>query len=1110
MYYNIKRNNQTIASVVAEGTYTAQIMGEEVVNMSFTLSESVEFLIGDYVEIYGQSFILNLAPEEEKISSIQFKYTLQFESVKYELGKIQLLFPDSSDTLSISDFSVMGDARRVLELIIQNANRVQNNWKLGIVDDTETKNFSFSAHNLLTALTMLADEFDNEFWIDKDKTIHFTTKKEFSGLTLQYGINKGLRSLYRSRVDSSNIVTRLFAYGSEKNISSEYRNYSKRLKMDVPYLEANVDKFGIIEHTEMFDDVYPNRKGKVTEINSDNFLQFSDSELDFDLNSSDVLIPNTTVKVTFNTGQLAGYTFEVKEHGFNFNTKTFELQLSEQEKAITVPSELMRPAVGDEYVLTDIIMPLQYITEAESELKTRSEEYLIANCLPRLQYNVVSDPFYFEAQNIDVVLGKTIKMIDADFNLDADIRVIRLTKNLQDQYDVSFELADEVQVSRIVREYLDDQAWQNQVINHQQKVDRNIRRNYLFSREILGNVFDGEGYFDPEKIKPLSIETKMLSVGARSQQFAIKNAKLTIVDNQTIYNDAGQIVHFTIEDKERVWNILESTISNIKDTFNYIYLKCQRNGNNANFVVTTEQIKVDQDPVYFYFEYGFLSSIIEGFRRIRTSYGFTDVNGGEITSGRVIGQNGELFIDIDNREIIGKVKFLENSEAYDQIYGGINIGGEQLLLSTSTQQQGYDLDEEKKKRYAGVVKDYTFSVDVILDKARTICLYAIGKKIDNTGESLGYKITPVEIAGKKVRIDVVFACDISVYKKMFFVVKDEVTDEDLNLEFYQPKLELGKFATDYSEAGWDVKAFNENRIKEIEEKSSWISTDIVGNIIATGMAMVGNVKGANAGISGFAENGKQSVRFWAGAKASDRANAVFRVLDDGSVYAENAYIKGEVHATSGTFTGRIEAKSGYIGGLTLQDKLLTTTDVNSGIWFTYENEDYTSSIKVGNNIGEGIKTHDGFERFPFLVIESQAKKNITPWISYKSGIYLDIKTYNNEYMSYPAIEVKNGHFSGLAFEVESVLSTDMIGKNTDMCYISRRQGFPNEVYLPDNPRIGKILTIINPIPEIGSVLVKSNRYSIASKWLHQDKQLSFSNTMMLVFIGNSWITIVRT
>lgn len=72
MYYNIKRHNVIIATVAPTGTYTAKIMGDELVNMNFTLSEPIEFLIGDMVEVFGQLFVLNIAPTEDKVSSIQF------------------------------------------------------------------------------------------------------------------------------------------------------------------------------------------------------------------------------------------------------------------------------------------------------------------------------------------------------------------------------------------------------------------------------------------------------------------------------------------------------------------------------------------------------------------------------------------------------------------------------------------------------------------------------------------------------------------------------------------------------------------------------------------------------------------------------------------------------------------------------------------------------------------------------------------------------------------------------------------------------------------------------------------------------------------------------
>jgi hypothetical protein len=45
--------------------------------------------------------------------------------------------------------------------------------------------------------------------------------------------------------------------------------------------------------------------------------------------------------------------------------------------------------------------------------------------------------------------------------------------------------------------------------------------------------------------------------------------------------------------------------------------------------------------------------------------------------------------------------------------------------------------------------------------------------------------------------------------------------------------------------------------------------------------------------------------------------APFRLLADGTLYATNAHIKGEVTATSGSFTGNIYANSGTIGSIAL-------------------------------------------------------------------------------------------------------------------------------------------------------------------------------------------------
>lgn len=51
-------------------------------------------------------------------------------------------------------------------------------------------------------------------------------------------------------------------------------------------------------------------------------------------------------------------------------------------------------------------------------------------------------------------------------------------------------------------------------------------------------------------------------------------------------------------------------------------------------------------------------------------------------------------------------------------------------------------------------------------------------------------------------------------------------------------------------------------------------------------------------------------------------NAVFRVMGDGTLYATNAHIKGDITATSGSFTGSIYASSGNIAQFKIMNDLL--------------------------------------------------------------------------------------------------------------------------------------------------------------------------------------------
>ena len=717
MKYTIYRGSEVVvADVEIQGSVTEKIMGEETASLTFSAYEKIEFHIGDKITIFGRDYFLSTEPVTEKINSRLFNYTLVFFSLKYILSDIQLFFYDNDNELTIPDFDIMGNASTCLDAIIANVNRIDSGWTKGDVDETEVKLISFSSVNCLEAVSKIADEFELEYWIDSDKSIHFTERKPVSGYSFSYGQSQGLKNIKRSILEGGSLCTRLYVKGSTQNLPKNYRSGQKNLRIDVPYLEKNTSIYGVKEHTETFD-IFPKYEGTVTAISETDFNIFSDANLDFDLNAyneygTTVLKAGVTAKIIFQTGQLAGYTIELLEAGgFNSATKTFYLNRVKDEADIVVPSELLRPAIGDKYIIVDIMMPEAYVLAAETLLKTKAQEYLDKNSRERFQYAVVSDPFYFEAQNVNIPLGSTVHFIDSDFGLDDDLRVIGKKTNVQDRYSVELELSEETQVSSIVKSYYEQQKTQNTIINNLKYNAEQARRNYLFGREFHDKVFDGEDYFKAENIKPLSIETKMLSLGSRLQQFGLPGVSFKIENNNTLINTSGKIVHQTINpDAVREWNIAANSVTDISANFNYIFIECQRVGTNASFVVSETPIKVEADADFYHFEVGYLSSIIEGYRKIKTTYGFAQLNPAELSIGRIADPSGNNFIELkeDGIDISAKVIFKSGSSGYENLTDKPDLSSFEQTRDYVNSTLQTDL-ADLKNRADGVIESWFYS-----------------------------------------------------------------------------------------------------------------------------------------------------------------------------------------------------------------------------------------------------------------------------------------------------------------------------------------------------------------------------------------------------------------
>jgi hypothetical protein len=300
----------------------------------------------------------------------------------------------------------------------------------------------------LEVLNRLAKEFDTE-WAVEGKTVHLSRRRTASRMEFRHGWNLGLYSIARQLLPDTKIYTRLYAEGSDKNLPSNYRGYKNRLKMlgGIDYVEESTDVYGVIEEAHVFDDIFPHRTGKVTAINEDDIYVFYDSTLTFDINQ--YLIAGVEPKITFNSGQLQGYTFKIQR--YDATGKSFRILPNEEEKTLAVPSDLLKPAIDDEYVLTDIYLPQYYIDEAERQLTVAAQTMLSKAARPQYKYDIDISPTYMEGKGYTLTPGTDVKLIDEELGLNEKRTAMKVLRYLQTESKYSVELSEKQSLGKIAQ-----------------------------------------------------------------------------------------------------------------------------------------------------------------------------------------------------------------------------------------------------------------------------------------------------------------------------------------------------------------------------------------------------------------------------------------------------------------------------------------------------------------------------------------------------------------------------------------------------------------------------------------------------------------------------------
>lgn len=705
--------------VVKSAVQNSSLMGDDNVQLSIISTDILSFSKGDKIVVDGEEYTIRTKVNREVLSDEHFVHDATFYGVMYELMKSLYRNTDADGKSTSHTFDLTYSIRDFVRVLIYNVNRdYPGLWQFDeeSCPDTEPRTIAFSKNNCLQVLQKLCSdsEFKLEFLITQSegvRTIHigkFGSKVVPPGGNefFEWGKGNGLYKLKEQKVDDKAIITRLWVEGGTNNIRSNYRNYSERLQLPYPkrlnlkehslsdgtvipagsemigisddnnrYLEdADLrDMIGSDEDAKTYDNIFPKRTGEVTSIVEDNINSFIDSTMDFDLNETDekgtkYLINGVSAKVTFTSGKLAGQEFELlAKGGYEHESKKFTLIPFTDKRGLTIPTvetEAYRIQVGDKYKITDINLPESYEQNAEEELWYTAIEDFKPMTQARAQYQLTLDRLYFldslptDSDTRVFRVGDYVPVKDVRLGIEKNIRIQKVSRNLLLEHDYTITLSDITAISIQSQTVLDVREHEMIIENNRLRDFTKARRGWRTTEELRSMVYDTDGYFDPDNIRPNSIDTNMLTVGSKSQQFILVDVVLqaNVGGLGNRFNaTSGKLVHLTInDDKIKTWDIGAAEFTMASNKGYYLFAKCAKNGSSGVWYLTQEQLRFEptEDPNNYYFQVGILSSLYpdDKFRDFATTYGFTRINGNTITTGRIVTSDGECYLDLDGNK----------------------------------------------------------------------------------------------------------------------------------------------------------------------------------------------------------------------------------------------------------------------------------------------------------------------------------------------------------------------------------------------------------------------------------------------------------------------------
>lgn len=443
--YDSNRQQKAVLSPEDSSTQVKALQSDNILTLSFTLYEYVPLDVNDYVDFQGERYWLTERYLPNEKNTQEWKYDVKFYGIESLIKRFLVLNVVDGDPEAV--FTLTAPPHEHVALIVKAINDGMNHttdWKVGTVEGKDNIVIDYEGKYCNDALKEVAGMVPGAEWWVEGQTINICRCEHGEEVTLAY--DRGLTEIERDKADNAKFYTRLFPIGSSRNIDPDKYGHSRlQLPGGEKYVDVNTDKYGIFHHYEKdsFADIYPRRIGVVSSVRSKQatsedgtpftIYYFKDDSLNFDPNNYE--LGHKVKHVSFQEGsELAGlgdeedgnYYFEVN---FDSDTREFEIvTIWPYDDDTQLPGDKLVPKIGDKYILWNVRMPDEYYALAEEEYRTAVDKYNEDNAIDISVYKGPTDHVYIENNNIDLYLGRRVRLESTEYFPETGYRSSRITK----------------------------------------------------------------------------------------------------------------------------------------------------------------------------------------------------------------------------------------------------------------------------------------------------------------------------------------------------------------------------------------------------------------------------------------------------------------------------------------------------------------------------------------------------------------------------------------------------------------------------------------------------------------------------------------------------------